>query len=405
MKKSVKKLLENNQALDLFEDIKSTLYDKVAEKLDSMVEAVAPTVFESEELSEANFQQFGYVCFYNGKRVEVHAPSSLDARNKVAAMLKVPPKKQYLIAVKLAEKDGKPVNEDIEQIDEISKATLGSYIKKASHDVATRSAVTARYAERANKFRDKLNNKEKYTGDEYMQAKKDDYIADKNFNKSWKRRQGIAKAVDKLSEEEITEKQNVNMLGRYRLIDKNGNVVHSHDDRNEAIKKGKELGGFPHVRMVDTNKKLNEEEINEVSKQLLGNYVKKATSSNSDKRMDNFNKALDNLGMSNSRRLFTMDRSKNISHIEKNNEKILKREKFINKAVGKLTNEDMGAHYISTSHGGKSGKTFSTFVVNKKRTSKAAAQRKWSDLIKKNTPKQTTWDKHVNESDDNTEDK
>lgn len=69
---------------------------------------------------------------------------------------------------------------------------LGSYIKKASHDVATRSAATrgfARDAEAQRKNHDITN------------ARKSDERSDKMFKKSWNRRQGIAKAVDKLTKE------------------------------------------------------------------------------------------------------------------------------------------------------------------------------------------------------------
>ena len=93
----------------------------------------------------------------------------------------------------------RPANMEEEALDELSKKTLGSYVKKASHDVATKSAATGRYAERANKVKDETK-KGDYSN--YQQGKKDDATADKMFNKSWKRRAGIAKAVDKLTKEE-----------------------------------------------------------------------------------------------------------------------------------------------------------------------------------------------------------
>jgi uncharacterized protein YigA (DUF484 family) len=91
------------------------------------------------------------------------------------------------------------VIEEVE-LDELSKKTLGSYVKGASQDIATKSAATGRYAERANKASDDM----KKTGDysQYTQKRKDDETADKMFNKSWKRRLGVAKAVDKLTKEE-----------------------------------------------------------------------------------------------------------------------------------------------------------------------------------------------------------
>lgn len=54
----------------------------------------------------------GYICFYNGKRIEVHANTTLEAIGKCAALLKVPTKKQYMIEAVLAEKNGETVTHD-----------------------------------------------------------------------------------------------------------------------------------------------------------------------------------------------------------------------------------------------------------------------------------------------------
>ena len=108
----------------------------------------------------------------------------------------------------------KKTNEAVEQINEIGdtpkgRAALGSYVKKASHDVATKSAATGRYAERANKEEDNRKKNKDYSG--YRQGRKDNETADKMFNKSWKRRQGIAKAVDRLTKEAVDlDASNVN---------------------------------------------------------------------------------------------------------------------------------------------------------------------------------------------------
>jgi len=105
-----------------------------------------------------------------------------------------------------------------EALDELSKKTLGSYIKKASHDVATKSAATGRYAERANKVKDETK-KGDYSN--YQQGKKDDATADKMFGKSWKRRQGIAKATDKLTKEETINEISAKVKAAYaRKADK-----------------------------------------------------------------------------------------------------------------------------------------------------------------------------------------
>jgi len=85
------------------------------------------------------------------------------------------------------------LGEEVENIDEVSKSTLGSYIKKASHDVATKSALTRAFANKSAAAKEKEN---------FVQARKDDEKSNQMFAKSWKRRQGIAKATDRLTKEE-----------------------------------------------------------------------------------------------------------------------------------------------------------------------------------------------------------
>lgn len=51
----------------------------------------------------------GYVAHYNGRRVEVHADTLLEAKDKACAALKVRPSQRHMVAVMLAEKDGAPV--------------------------------------------------------------------------------------------------------------------------------------------------------------------------------------------------------------------------------------------------------------------------------------------------------
>ena len=52
----------------------------------------------------------GYVCFFNGRKVEVYAASSYEAQKKAAQELKVKPNKQYQITVCLAEREGQSVS-------------------------------------------------------------------------------------------------------------------------------------------------------------------------------------------------------------------------------------------------------------------------------------------------------
>ena len=105
-----------------------------------------------------------------------------------------------------------------EQIDEISKKTLGSYIKKASHDAAHKSAIVGKMA---------LRSSTKYDDMDFVGSRKDNDAAEKSFGKSWKRRKGIAKAVDKLTNEDfslesIQEEIRNNLLERANYLLEHG---------------------------------------------------------------------------------------------------------------------------------------------------------------------------------------
>jgi hypothetical protein len=84
--------------------------------------------------------------------------------------------------------------EDYNQLDELSKNTLASYIKKRSHDVAAMGAVTRKHAMDSEAARKDQN---------YSQAKKSNDKSNRAFMKGWKHRENIGKAVDKLTKEEF----------------------------------------------------------------------------------------------------------------------------------------------------------------------------------------------------------
>lgn len=51
----------------------------------------------------------GYIALYRGKRCEVYANTSLEARDKAAAQFKA--RKAYEVDVYLCERDGQPVTQ------------------------------------------------------------------------------------------------------------------------------------------------------------------------------------------------------------------------------------------------------------------------------------------------------
>jgi hypothetical protein len=81
--------------------------------------------------------------------------------------------------------------EEVEELDELSKSTLGSYAKKASRDAVITRKIGADFENQAKKARSPG-----------MKAASDE-ISQKYKEKSWKRRDGVDKAVDRLTKEEV----------------------------------------------------------------------------------------------------------------------------------------------------------------------------------------------------------
>ena len=82
-------------------------------------------------------------------------------------------------------------NEEVEQIDELKKSTLASYVKKATRDVASASRLQRGYETDAARS-------------EFAPVRRGSELAAKNMRKfAGKRSRGIAKAVDKLTKEEV----------------------------------------------------------------------------------------------------------------------------------------------------------------------------------------------------------
>jgi len=224
-------------------------------------------------------------------------------------------------------------HEEVEQVDELSKKTLGSYIKKAATDVATNSAATGRHAERSNKIADH----QKKTGDysKETQRRKDSQTADKAFDKSWKRRQGINKATDKLTKEDVQvdEVLDTNIKKFAYLMKAKKSIKNS--DPND-VKQANDIAnrtiGAKRLMNKITKKKVSEdvEQVDELSKATLGSYVNKSASS--------LGKAGYNAGSTDG------TAAKLDPHIHTIN----KRSAGIKRAVGKLAKEDTQIDELST---------------------------------------------------------
>ena len=130
---------------------------------------------------------------------EKTAPWETDAeaskREKEASNFKKPnnPKRSGMDTAKALAQRGlkKGMKEEVEELDELSKSTLGSYAKKASRDAVMTRKIGADFENQAKKARSPG-----------MKAASDE-ISQKYKEKSWKRRDGVDKAVDRLTKEEV----------------------------------------------------------------------------------------------------------------------------------------------------------------------------------------------------------
>lgn len=84
-----------------------------------------------------------------------------------------------------------PVKEAAATLDELSKSTLGSYVKKASRDAVITRKIGADFERKADAARSPG-----------MKAASTE-LSNKYKSKSWKRRDGLDKAVDRLTKEEV----------------------------------------------------------------------------------------------------------------------------------------------------------------------------------------------------------
>jgi len=112
------------------------------------------------------------------------------ARQKLTNLMKSGKARGALIANKRRTLN---MGEEVEQIDELSKSTLGSYAKKASRDAVITRKIGADFERKADAARSPG-----------MQAANTE-LSSKYKQKSWKRRDGLEKAVDRLTKEEVEQ--------------------------------------------------------------------------------------------------------------------------------------------------------------------------------------------------------
>jgi len=182
----------------------------------------------------------------------------------------------------------KLTKEDIEQVDEISKATLGSYVKKASGAEQPKNVMSPKNVP--------LTKIAAYQGDSetgHFGSRFNQHTYDKAERLRKNRETGIKRAVDKLTKEEveITEASVADVAKTAHLHVRAG----KHDSIHTAIQSAVNTHFPSSVHSSVTRKKVaaqalskiqsmnkskmtkeDAEQIDELSKRTLGSYVKKA---------------------------------------------------------------------------------------------------------------------------------
>jgi hypothetical protein len=211
------------------------------------------------------------------------------------------------------------MKEEAEQIDELSKDTLASYAKKATKDARMTQSIGKDFEASANKSR-------KPSMKDAAQS-----LADKYKSKSRSREAGIGKAIDRLAKEEVElgeAAQKVDIPAYLRKQQGQSPLKLSDLKRKDTISDKENLA-----------KLRNEEQIDELSKGTLGSYIKKAKGSAISSSQV--------MGMGSS-----MTGQKTQDKAEKN---VQKRASGINKAVDRLTKEELDEAMINgreyASHG------------------------------------------------------
>lgn len=167
---------------ELDEGILSKVAGKIANATGVTPQAVANSTLSAINKKAPGTKMHGHPNFSKFKS-EVHAHIS-SAKNAEEAIRRSSDDHVKSLAKK-------HFTEEVEQIDELSKSTLGSYVKKASTNARINSMISKDFDHKAMTAR-KPSTRDAYYG-----------LSSKHKTKAWKRTDNVAKAVDRLTKEEV----------------------------------------------------------------------------------------------------------------------------------------------------------------------------------------------------------
>jgi len=228
-------------------------------------------------------------------------------------------------------------NEEVEVIDELSKKTLGSYVKKASGAEKPKNVMSPKNVP--------LTNIAAYQGDSetgHFGKRFNQHTYDKAERLRKNRETGIKRAVDKLAKEEVEQVDEISKATMGRYINKAKDSIDMTSYRS-GIKDGTAISSSTpyksnnplekklskrHKGIETAVKKLTKEEsenLDELSKATMGRYINKAATK------------MGSQGVTAGLKIAADEKS------SKNFKDMGKREKGISRAVNKLTKEDIDA--------------------------------------------------------------
>jgi preprotein translocase subunit YajC len=173
-------------------------------------------------------------------------------------------------------------NEEVEELDELSKSTLASYAKKASHEARMKHGIGKDF-ERISKSSRKP---------EYKQGAKE--WEDKYKSDARRREAGVGKAIDRLAKEEVEELDEAMTRKHFQQV---ADVIKSHPDQEKRNELAKHHAGifkasnprFDHSRFYQAagaNIKEEVEELDELSNKTLTDYETRARFSSDPKHRE-----------------------------------------------------------------------------------------------------------------------
>lgn len=162
--------IESGSATDIQTAFEGEMASRIAERLDTMRQEVSKDMFNEARKMSSKMAE------------DEHEDEDEEDEDEDELKLE-----DY----SLEEIEDFMMSEDFEQLDELSKRTLGSYVKKAAHDAVIQRKIGADFENLANKSRKPgMKSSAEKLGKDYA-------------SKSRKRRAGINTAVDRITKEDI----------------------------------------------------------------------------------------------------------------------------------------------------------------------------------------------------------